>query len=134
MQIKSDIMTVCFGPSLESMIFTLILSILTPSLIIYFVYKRWKYKSKPFFVLFSVVVFIVLFVAISVSLYQFFTPPCGPGIMCIPFEFYPENNTCKLGNELINDSSQCNGWQERYISQSESIKKYCPPGTIVQAY
>ena len=127
-------MTVCYGPSIESMIFTLIVAVIVPSLIIYLVHKKWKPKNKSLFVLFSVFIFIILFIGIAISLFQVFTPPCGPGVSCIPFEFYPENNTCKYGNEVINNTDICNQLQDRYLSQLESNKKYCPEGTITNLY
>ena len=127
-------MTVCYGPSLGSMIFTLIAAILVPSLIIYVIHKKWKPKTKSLFVLVSVIIFIILFIVVSTSLFQLFTPPCGPGISCIPFEFYPENNTCTFGNDLINHTDRCNQLQEQYLSQLESDEKYCPEGTITNLF
>lgn len=127
-------MTVCFGPGVESMIFTLIVAVIVPSLIIYLIHKKWKPKSNPLFVLFSVVIFIILFFVISISLFQFFTPPCGPGISCVPFEFYAENNTCKYMNEIISNGAYCNQLQENYLSQLESGLNHCPPGFMTQLY
>lgn len=129
-------MTVCYGPSIVSMIFTLIIAVIVPSLIIYLVHKKWKPKRESLFVVFSVVIFIILFIGIVVFLFQVFTPSCGFGVSCIPFEFYPENNTCKYGsgNELINNTDKCNQLQDRYLSQLESEEKYCPEGTITDLF
>lgn len=121
-------MTVCVGPSIESVIFSIIVAVLVPCLIIHFVHKKWKIKSK----LLSVVIFIALFFAILLPLVQFFTPLCGGGaveLQCMPFEFYPENNTCKT-YDVIDDTVRCNQLQEEYLSQLESGTKQCPEGTI----
>ncbi|MDP2628594.1 MAG: hypothetical protein Q8P15_01705, partial [Nanoarchaeota archaeon] len=118
-------MTVCSGPSIESMIFTLIIAVIVPSLIIYLIHKKWKSKSKLLFVFSAVVIFIILFLGISIFLFQIFTPHCGAEIYCIPFKFYSENNTCEYGNEIINDINRCNQLQKKYLSQLESGEKSC---------
>lgn len=72
-------MTVCGGlPSLEVMIFTLVLSVLIPSIIIYILYKMWKPNHKWVFGLVSVIVFIILFFLISITIGFFVpSPSCG---------------------------------------------------------
>ena len=130
-------MTVCYGPSTGIIIFILIVSVLVPFLAVYFVRKKWKPKSRLLSVLFSIVVFTILVFGTLLSLSLVFTPECGAEISCVSVEFYPHNNTCKFGSELINFTARCNQLKEnyiRYLSQPEPDKKYCPEGTILLQY
>src|SRR3989344_8832980 len=72
-------MTVCGGPpSLETVIFILVLSVLIPSVIIYILHKKWRPNSRLLFGLVSVVVFIILFFLVSITIGFFIpSPPCG---------------------------------------------------------
>lgn len=128
-------MTYCPGsPSLEVSILILIISAIIPSIFIYLIHKKWKPKNKSLRILFSVVGFIAIFLLILIPLSEFFTPPCsGPSVRavnCISFDFYPQNNTCKYGNQTIFNKARCKELREKYISQREAGGKICPEGTI----
>jgi hypothetical protein len=127
-------MSICYGPDNISLAIAFVVSAVIPTLVVYFIQKKWKPASKTYLILGLSILFCILALVIWFGLVRLFTPSCGPGIACIPFEFYRENGTCKYGKQLINNTNECNNLQNQYDKQIQSRNKECQEGTLMRLY
>ncbi len=127
-------MTVCYGPSGAAMAFTLAASVGLPVIAVLAARKLLKISNKPMLALLLIVLLAVSSTTIYPNMVESFTPPCGMGISCTPFEYHAENGTCTVGYEQITDPVECSLLKNRLDTQPDSIRELCPPGNIVDVY
>jgi predicted branched-subunit amino acid permease len=69
-------MTVCFGPPTWASMLAYFLGFLIPSLIIYFIYRKWKWNKVLFWIL-AVIIFVVIAFLVIALIFILTTSPCG---------------------------------------------------------
>jgi|GEM_PF-6913613 len=127
-------MTVCMGPSAAAMAFTLLVSVALPIIAAVTARKLFKINSKPILALILIIALIFSFNVVYPGMVESFTPDCGMGISCTPFEYHIESGFCTLGHNEITDPVECGVLKNRLESQPEHIRKLCPQGNIVDVY
>ncbi|HDH28638.1 MAG TPA: hypothetical protein ENH13_05855 [Euryarchaeota archaeon] len=116
------------------MAFTLAVSVALPVIAVLAARKLLNISNKPMLALLLIVLLAVSSTTVYPNMVESFTPSCGMGVSCTPFEYHAESGFCTLGSEDISDPVECGLLKNRVDTQPDHISKLCPPGNIVDIY
>ncbi|MBS3091040.1 hypothetical protein J4217_01155 [Candidatus Pacearchaeota archaeon] len=90
-------MTICYGPTTIEWIITIFVAIIVPIILLFLLHKIWKPKKRIYFIIISIIVFLILGYSIGALFAGVIFKNCAYDINCNPIEivYYEKNNTCE---------------------------------------